>query len=276
MLVEPGLDGPETEVVSPELALVDPALAARARSRLADPGELSVKIEERAWGVAGGASTETVARPAPRPQTRPRPRPHAHPRPRPRPAASQTTAPEPAPSVDTEEARRRLVESAMQETTSSSRRRRWELIALAPALIAAALLFASTRLDDPQPAAPAALETPAAVEPSQLTGRPPVKSVAPPAAAKLPASVPAEASRDFVWAPTEGASGYHVELYRDGGRVFAADTKRAHVEVPATWKHDGRKQRLLPGEYRWFVWPVVDGVRAATATVQSALTITGS
>jgi hypothetical protein len=280
MSAAPIHDGPETELVSPELALVDPALAARARLRLADPGELPVKIEERAWGLAGGASTETVARPVPRRQTRPRPRPHPHPRPRPRPAASQPAAaprPAPAPSVDTDEAMRRLVESAVEETTSSSRRRRWELFALVPALIATALLVASTRLEDPQPTGPtpAAVDEPAVVEPSPLTARPPVKS-APPAAATASPNVPAAASRDFVWAPTAGASGYHVELYRGDARVFASDTKRAHVEVPATWKHDGRKQRLVPGEYRWFVWPIVDGKRAATATVQSTLAITGS
>jgi hypothetical protein len=270
MSAEPILDRPETEVVSPELALVDPALAARARSRLADPGELPVKIEERAWGLAGGAGTETIARPAPRRQTRPRPRPHAPPRPR-RPVQLVSEAP----VVDTDEAVRRLVESAVEETPTSSRRRRWELFVLAPALIAAALLFASTRLEDPNPVAPNAVDTPAVVEPSPLSSPPPVESV-PSAAATPPVAVPADASRDFVWAPIDGASGYHVEFYRGGDRVFAADTTRAHVEVPVTWKLDGRTQRLVPGEYRWFVWPVVDGERASTATVQSALTITGS
>lgn len=283
MLVGPGLDGTQMEVVSPELALVDPALAARARLRLADPGELPVKIEERAWGHAGGVATETVSRPAPRRQTRPRP--HPNPRSQPLPPRLQPASqapPPPAPSVDTNEAMRRLVESAAQATPSrSSSRRRWELFALAPALIATALLVASTRLGDPQPSAPSALEAPApaTAEPPPLSSRPPVKS-APPPTASTPAapisgaSVPAAASRDFVWAPTDGASGYHVELYRGSVRVFAADTVRAHVEVPASWRHDGRKQRLAPGEYRWFVWPVVDGARAATATVQTTLRIT--
>ena len=282
MNAAPFVEGVPMEVVSPELALVDPALAARARLRLADPGEPPVKIEERAWGHAGGVSTETVSRSAPRRQARLRPRPHPSPRP-PRLQPASQAPPPPAPRVDADEAMRRLAESALEATrSSSSSRRRWELIAVAPALIATALLVASTRVGDPQPAAPSALEAPApaTVEPSPLPLRPPVTSAPPTASpSEAPtsgASVPAAASRDFVWAPTDGAAGYYIELYRGNDRVFAASTEGARIDVPAMWWHDGKSQRLVPGEYRWFVWPVVDGERASTATVQSTLTVTGS
>ena len=181
----------------------------------------------------------------------------------------------------------------MEERSSRwSSRRRWELVALAPALIATALLVASTRLGDPPPAAPSALKSPAAVteRPPALTEPSPpavTEPPAPPAAPQssapprktAPPSAPAVpkkqgvASRPFAWAPTAGASGYYIELYRGNDRVFAASTEGARIDVPATWWHDGKTQRLVPGEYRWFVWPVVDGERASTATVQSTLTV---
>jgi hypothetical protein len=66
-----------------------------------------------------------------------------------------------------------------------------------------------------------------------------------------------------------------MELFRNETRVFAADTKEPQIEVPAHWVVNGRRHALSPGEYRWFVWPVVSGVRASSATVQTTLTISG-
>jgi hypothetical protein len=56
--------------------------------------------------------------------------------------------------------------------------------------------------------------------------------------------------------------------------VFAADTNEPQIAVPAHWTLNGRRHALSPGEYRWFVWPVVSGLRASSATVQATLTIT--
>ena len=79
--------------------------------------------------------------------------------------------------------------------------------------------------------------------------------------------------RRFAWAPTQGASAYHVELFRHDARIFAADTKQPQLAVPARWQMNGRQQKLSAGEYRWLVWPVVSGRRASSATVQATLTI---
>jgi hypothetical protein len=89
-----------------------------------------------------------------------------------------------------------------------------------------------------------------------------------------PATAARPAARRFAWAPTQGASAYHVELFRGDTRVFAADTNEPQIAVPAHWTLNGRRHALSPGEYRWFVWPVVSGLRASSATVQATLTIT--
>jgi hypothetical protein len=73
--------------------------------------------------------------------------------------------------------------------------------------------------------------------------------------------------------PTEGASGYHVELFRGTSRVFAEDTKRPEIVIPAKWTLGGRKFRLEPVAYRWYVWPVVSGRRASRAVVQARLVV---
>jgi len=84
---------------------------------------------------------------------------------------------------------------------------------------------------------------------------------------------PASGARRLAWAPVAGASGYHVELFDGRSRVFSADTRRPEIVVPATWRLDGRTHRLAPGEYRWYVWPVASGRRATQAIVQARLDV---
>ena len=77
----------------------------------------------------------------------------------------------------------------------------------------------------------------------------------------------------FAWAPAPGASAYHLELFRGSSKVFEAETKRPAVTIPARWTFDQRKQSLEPGDYRWYVWPLVSGRRAARAIVQARLAV---
>jgi len=67
--------------------------------------------------------------------------------------------------------------------------------------------------------------------------------------------------RDFAWAPVRGASGYDVEIQRNGEIVYATRTSVAHLTVPLRWKLGGPTRSLSPGTYRWYVWPVVRGRR---------------
>jgi hypothetical protein len=99
-----------------------------------------------------------------------------------------------------------------------------------------------------------------------------------PPPAPSPRSNPAASSRPskpqrFAWAPSPRATGYQIELFRGPSLVFRTDTKKPEVVVPRDWTLDGRRESLVPGEYRWYVWPVVDGRRQSGAIVQARLVV---
>jgi hypothetical protein len=79
--------------------------------------------------------------------------------------------------------------------------------------------------------------------------------------------------RRFAWAPTAGASGYHVEIYQGAERIFVGTTRRPQITVPKTWRQGETSKALRAGEYRWYVWPVVSGRRSSRAVVQASLSI---
>ena len=56
------------------------------------------------------------------------------------------------------------------------------------------------------------------------------------------------------WTPVRGASYYTVQLYR-GGKVLSAWPRHAFMRLKRAWQFDGRLYRLVPGRYRWYVWP---------------------
>lgn len=80
-------------------------------------------------------------------------------------------------------------------------------------------------------------------------------------------------ARRFAWAPIDGASAYQVEFFRGSRRVFAGKTTHAQLTLPARWKLEGRPWSLSPGTYRWYVWPIVAGLRSTTAVVRSNLVV---
>jgi hypothetical protein len=120
--------------------------------------------------------------------------------------------------------------------------------------------------------------SPAAAKQSEALVAP---AVAPAPTPSPPARVPkpparttrAPTPRRFAWAPVAGADAYHVALFLGDERVFFATTLRAQLSVPARWTIAGEPRRLGPGEYRWYVWPVVSGRRAQNAVVQATLTV---
>ena len=154
------------------------------------------------------------------------------------------------------------------------------LVAVAVALTAT-LLLADVRVEVGKTGAAAeAPATPAASGRSSApaaapTRRPPAaKPAGAPPRTTLPEKQPRSAEpRRLAWAPTAGAEGYHVELYRDDTRIFVAETQRPEVTVPARWTLNGTARTLAPGDLRWYVWPLVDGRRQAGAIVQATLTI---
>jgi hypothetical protein len=51
-----------------------------------------------------------------------------------------------------------------------------------------------------------------------------------------------------------GASYYHVQLFRQGTRIFAAWPLKPQLALHTSWSSSGRSYRLTPGRYRWFAW----------------------
>jgi hypothetical protein len=87
----------------------------------------------------------------------------------------------------------------------------------------------------------------------------------PPAAASEP--------RRFAWAPVSGAVRYRLELFRGDKQVLETQTKTPVYELVSPWRHLGHTERLTSGTYRWYVWPVFSSGAAAQAVVQAKLTI---
>jgi hypothetical protein len=237
------IPAPADELLSPELVLVDPALAARARDRLSPPGPPACATPEPPDTVAAvdaaAAATRRLARQALASQD-----------------ADELRAPPFAPA----------------------RRRRLAAVSVTCATVAIALLATERALqrDASSVAAPAAAEDRAQpAEPRPTAAAP--SSAAPPPSPRSPSArpdaAPAPAPRRFVWAPVADATGYHVELFREANRVFAADTTRAAITIPTRWRFDGRPYRLEPVEYRWYVWPIVSGRRSSEAIVQARLVV---
>jgi hypothetical protein len=71
---------------------------------------------------------------------------------------------------------------------------------------------------------------------------------------KLP-YVPRVADQPILrWKRMRGAHYYNVQLFRGSKRVYAAWPMTNHLGLPAAWRWSGKKHRLTPGKYRWYVW----------------------
>jgi len=56
------------------------------------------------------------------------------------------------------------------------------------------------------------------------------------------------------WTVAPGATYYNVQLFR-GSKVLSAWPAHASLQLRRTWRFDGRRYRLKPGRYKWYVWP---------------------
>lgn len=66
----------------------------------------------------------------------------------------------------------------------------------------------------------------------------------------------------LTWTPVPKARYYNVQLYR-GGKILSRWPTGASLQLPRTWRFDGRRHRLRPGRYRWYVWPGFGARKAA-------------
>lgn len=245
------------DIVSPELALVDPALAEHARSWLPLPDDTLARVERMI---------------------------QAH-----RIAASRARRMEELGLRDSSSAAADAERATRASRTAANRRSAAITGGVTAVVVVAALLVgvridlggnpadadstaiaepAATVAESEAPVTVAAPETPTPHAKSQGPARPPK------AATQRPSRPPKAAPpRRFVWAPTVQASGYDVAIFRGSSLVFSARTTRPEVSLPASWMRGGRRQTFEPGAYRWYVWPVVSGRRASAAIVQAKLVV---
>jgi hypothetical protein len=75
-----------------------------------------------------------------------------------------------------------------------------------------------------------------------------------------PLRAPAEKARvssppTLRWVKVRKASFYNVQLFRNGRKVLSKWPVRAQLQLRRKWVWNGRRRALVPGTYRWFVWP---------------------
>jgi hypothetical protein len=56
------------------------------------------------------------------------------------------------------------------------------------------------------------------------------------------------------WISVKGASYYNLQIVR-GRKVLSTWPAQSSLRLRRTWSFNGRRHRLRPGTYRWYVWP---------------------
>ena len=226
--------------VSPELVLVDPELAASARPRLPEP-------------------PDSLAR-APRVPVR-------------------------SPTIFRTDAFIAVTTAALdadEEPPSRIARhwsQSWRFVAGVATVTIVTLLLLDVRVEVGKAPASAERTVSGKSSTSQLGGRRSAPGGGKPPASSYgsrPERAAVPRARHFAWAPERSTSAYHVELFHGSTRVFAKDTTAPEITIPARWSFAGKRRWLQPGEYRWYVWPVVSGQRRSKAIVQAKLVVPAS
>jgi len=57
------------------------------------------------------------------------------------------------------------------------------------------------------------------------------------------------------WTPVRRARYYNLQLYRGDRKVLTAWPRQSRLQLRKRWRFAGRTRRLVPGTYRWAVWP---------------------
>jgi hypothetical protein len=222
-------------VISPELVLVDPELARRARAELPDPGELN-----------GGV---VAARSNGRPPTAVR---------RPIVGAGAVARPRPAPAFLPLIGLQQAAEAEIEREAAQDHARPQGLVLVAAGIALFILgvvvppFFAGgdpvLRQPPPSVQRPETSAIGRAASSDGVSGR----AVEPPVRKAVSARAP---TRLFAWLSDRRARYYHVRFSKGTRTVFEAWPTDARVTVPLRGRFRGRSFAFTPGRYRWAVRP---------------------
>jgi hypothetical protein len=67
----------------------------------------------------------------------------------------------------------------------------------------------------------------------------------------------------LVWTAVKKASYYNLQMFFRGRKVLSAWPARPGFQLRRTWTYNGRRYRLRPGVYRWYIWPGRGQISAA-------------
>ena len=56
------------------------------------------------------------------------------------------------------------------------------------------------------------------------------------------------------WKAVKGATFYNVQVYRNGRKLLSTWPGAAKLKLARTWTYGGKRYRLQPGVYKWYVW----------------------
>lgn len=58
----------------------------------------------------------------------------------------------------------------------------------------------------------------------------------------------------LAWVRVANATYYNVQVYRGATKILSAWPAATHLALKRTWRYGGRRQSLVPGVYRWYLW----------------------
>ena len=59
----------------------------------------------------------------------------------------------------------------------------------------------------------------------------------------------------LLWTRVRKADYYNVQLFRGGRKILSAWPATSGLQLRSQWRFEGRRYRLKPGRYKWYVWP---------------------
>jgi hypothetical protein len=249
------------EPLTPELALVDPELARRARDRLPPPGEThaspgrALSSDKDVTETSARRSWVSEVDDARRPENSP--------------SASPGFASEGRSGSDPASRKGRL------HAASGPRRRVRVFLGAFGVILAAIAVYAlapdSTVREEAENRAPKKASTRIdhhGTRRESTRGRAKVEDSSAPTVPRRSGVLGARAqtrtkaagprplaTRVFIWPAVSDATFYKVEFFRYGREVFKALTSTARLELPTRWVYRGRTYQLVAGIYTWKVSP---------------------